>query len=169
MKIKDITAGQEVAVFFYGNANSLMSNKYNGKYSYAAEKATVLEAGVRGKVYHGRSMYAATSATANYVKVVRENGREETVVCTKIVGDWETYAAEQREIVDARIKREVAAEQSRSDVDSRLKAIAKKLGLEEYQLPTVSSGGCNYDANTLSYNKRKLVEALELALAYNEK
>lgn len=169
MKIKDITVGQEVAVFFYGSANSMQSNKWGDKYSFAATKATVKEVGVHGTVYHNsRSIYGSKSATANYV-VLDHNGREETVICTKIVGEWAEYEAAEIEKIEARLKREAEAQAARNDIDAELAALVKKLGVSEYDLPTLATGygRNNYDPSVVASNKRKLVKVLKLALEKN--
>lgn len=169
MKINDLTVGQTVAVQFYGSKDSMKTIKYNGKYSFAAAKATVIEVGIHGDVYHTpRSYRPSKSATANYVVVERENGKHETVINTKVLADWDTYEAEQIEACDARIKRERTMEVARLDTDAELAAIMEKLGVADHSMPTVSNGYRGYDPATLASNKRKLVAVLKLALASSE-
>lgn len=164
MKIKDLTVGQTVAVHFYGSKNSTKTIKYDGRYSFAATQATVIEADVHGEVYRSGSYRHSLSASANYVIVEREDGKRETIMNTKIVGDWETYRAEQIAVCDARMASEKTAANARVSVDAELVAIAAQLGISEYKMPTVDSGH-TYNAATIALNKRKLLEVLKLALA----
>lgn len=152
------------------NVAVVTGTMYEGASNYPAR---IIEIGaeVKTTVYSGRSMYGHTSRTNDGVLVVmldsktlqpqlHEDGTEVTrlLKSRQVTMTWSDYVAQQK-AVKARRAALAAASTEAADAISEW---AARLGIEEYQMPSVSSGH-TYDANTVAYNRKKLAAALQAA------
>lgn len=140
-----------------------------------AVPARIVEIGaeVKTAVHSGRyGMSVHTTRTNDGVRVVMldaktleprlaEDGTEVVKVLKsrQVTHTWAGYLAQQKAVNDRR----KAVAKASDDAAAMVTTWAAKLGIPEYDLPSLSAGGAHWDAAQLAYNRKKLAAALQAA------